>query len=156
MSCVRRRLLTFLRLWTFRSSGKSRSVEVCAIKVPPAWHKPARLEAHFSPSRNYTPRSPPDPPDVLAQPEMEKRRCPLVSIPPFGRGFSRHGVFRSDGGSAAQERVLTPPFIVSMSPPGYSLAWLRPRSARFRFTRQDHCSSATTCRFSTSGGPVVS
>jgi len=35
---------------------------------------------------------------VLVQPEMEKRRSPLVSIPPFGRGFSRHGVFRSDGG----------------------------------------------------------
>lgn len=28
---------------------------------------------------------------VLVQPEMEKRRSPLVSIPPFGRGFSRHG-----------------------------------------------------------------
>ena len=39
---------------------------------------------------------------VLVQPEMEKRRSPLVSIPPFGRGFSRHGVFRSDGGWAAQ------------------------------------------------------
>jgi len=47
------------------------------------------------------------------------------------------GVFRSDGGWAAQERVLTPPFIVSMSPPGYPSAWLRPRSARFRFARQD-------------------
>src|SRR5438874_1422429 len=56
---------------------------------------------------------------VLVQPEMEKRRSPLVSIPPFGRGFSRHGVFRSDGGWAAQERALTPRFIVSMSPPGY-------------------------------------
>jgi hypothetical protein len=44
-----------------------------------------------------------------------------------------------------------PPFIVSMSPPDYPSAWLRPRSARFRFARQDHCSSATTCRFSTSG-----
>ena len=32
-------------------------------------------------------------------------------------------------------------FIVSMSPPGYPSAWLRPRSARFRFARQDHCSS---------------
>src|SRR5207302_9231482 len=60
---------------------------------------------------------------VLVQPEMEKRRSPLVSIPPFGRGFSRHGVFRSDGGWAAQERALTPPFIVSMSPPGYPSAW---------------------------------
>jgi hypothetical protein len=29
-------------------------------------------------------------PTVLVQPEMEKRRSPLVSIPPFGRGFSRH------------------------------------------------------------------
>ncbi len=74
---------------------------------------------------------------VLAQPEMEKRRSPLVSIPPFGRGFSRHGVFRSDVGWAAQEGVLTPPFIVSMSPPGYPSAWLRPRSARLRFARQD-------------------
>ncbi len=92
---------------------------------------------------------------VLVQREMEKGRSPLVSIPPFGRGFSRHGVFRSDGGWAAQERVLTPPFIVSMSPPGYPSAWLRPRSACFRFSRQDHCSSATTCRFSTSGWPVI-
>jgi hypothetical protein len=93
--------------------------------------------------------------DLLVQPEMEKRRSPLVSIPPFGRGFSRHGVFRSDGGWAAQERALTPPFIVSMSPPGYPSAWLRPRSARFRFARQNHCNSATSCRFSTSGLPVT-
>lgn len=27
---------------------------------------------------------------VLVQPEMERTRCPLVSIPPFRRGFSRH------------------------------------------------------------------
>ena len=84
-------------------------------------------------------------PGVLVQPELEKRRSPLVSIPPFGRGFSRHRVFRSDGGWAAQERVLTSPFIVSMSPPGYPSAWLRPRSARFRFARQVHCSSAAPC-----------
>jgi len=32
-----------------------------------------------------------------------------------------------------------------MSPPGYPSAWLRPRSARFRFARQDHCSSAAPC-----------
>jgi len=92
---------------------------------------------------------------VLVQPEMEKRRSPLVSIPPFGRGFSRHGAFRSDGGWAAQERVLTAPFIVSMSPPGYPSAWLRPRSARFRFARQNRCNSATSCRFSTSGLPLT-
>ena len=65
------------------------------------------------------------------------------------------GVFRSDGGWAARERVLTPPFIGSMSPPGYPSAWLRPRSARFRFARQHHCSSAATCRFSISGLPVI-
>jgi hypothetical protein len=28
--------------------------------------------------------------DVLVQPEMERGRSPLVSIPPRGRGFSRH------------------------------------------------------------------
>jgi len=33
---------------------------------------------------------------VLAQPEMEQRRSPLVSIPPFGRGFSRHVGLSSD------------------------------------------------------------
>src|ERR1039457_2259129 len=27
---------------------------------------------------------------VLVQPELERRRSPLVSIPPCGRGFSRH------------------------------------------------------------------
>src|SRR5216683_2673180 len=29
-------------------------------------------------------------PHVLVQPEMERGRSPLVSIPPFGRGFPRH------------------------------------------------------------------
>jgi len=28
--------------------------------------------------------------NVLFQPEMERGRSPLVSIAPFGRGFSRH------------------------------------------------------------------
>jgi hypothetical protein len=70
---------------------------------------------------------------VLVQPEMEKRRSPLVSVPPFGRGFSRHQGLSIRWKLAAQERVLTPPFIVSMSPPDYPSAWLRPRSAHFRF-----------------------
>jgi len=43
------------------------------------------------------------------------------------------------------------PIIVSMIGAGYPSAWLRPRIASFRFARQDHCSSAATCRFSTSG-----
>jgi hypothetical protein len=42
-----------------------------------------------------------------------------------------------------------------MSPPGYPSACLRPRSARFRFTWQNHGNSATSCRFSTSGLPVT-
>ena len=45
-----------------------------------------------------------------------------------------------------KEQVPALPFIVSMSPPGYPLAWLRPRRARFRFARQDHCSSTTSIR----------
>jgi hypothetical protein len=92
---------------------------------------------------------------VLVQPEMEKRRSPLVSIPPFGRGFSRDGglsIPMELGGARTSPRA---PFIVSMSPPDYPSAWLRPRSARFRFARQVHCSSATTCRFSTCSWPVI-
>jgi len=65
------------------------------------------------------------------------------------------GSFDSMEVGAAQERDLTPPFIVSMSPPGYPSAWLRPRSARFHFARPDHCSSATTCRFSTSALALI-
>ena len=66
------------------------------------------------------------PPDcsVLVQPEMERRRSPLVSIPPFGRGFTRH---RYDHQAIPS-------------------AWLRPRRARFRFARQDHCSSTMPIR----------
>src|SRR5262249_28015002 len=83
---------------------------------------------------------------VLAQPEMEKRRSPLVSIPPFGRGFSKHEGLSSDDAipSVCSAREESPALfdIGSMSPPDYPSAWLRPRSARFRFARRDHCSSA--------------
>jgi len=34
-----------------------------------------------------------------------------------------------------------------MSPPEYPSAWLRPRSARFRFARQNHCSSTNDLPF---------
>ena len=51
--------------------------------------------------------------------------------------------------------LLVTPRTVAMSPPGYPSAWLRPRSARFRFTWQNHYNSATSCRFSTSGLPVT-
>ena len=90
---------------------------------------------------------------------MEKRRSPLVSSPPFGRGFSKHEGLSSDSllPSACSAREEPPALLNlgSMSPPDYPSAWLRPRSARFRFTRQDHCSSATTCRFSISGWPAT-
>jgi len=46
------------------------------------------------------------------------------------------GSFDPMGVWAAQERSPHAPFIVSMSPPGYPSAWLRPRSAHFRFARQ--------------------
>jgi hypothetical protein len=45
-----------------------------------------------------------------------------------------------------KEHIPALPFIVSMSPPGYPSAWLRPRRARFRFAGQDHCISATSIR----------
>ena len=45
-----------------------------------------------------------EPIPVPAQREMEKGRSPLVSIPPFGRGFSRHpGLpIRCDFGKSAK------------------------------------------------------
>src|SRR6266550_7503097 len=84
---------------------------------------------------------------VLVQPEMEKRRSPLVSIPPFGRGFSRHAGLSSDDSfwsSVCSAREEHPALldIGSMSPPDYPSAWLHPCRARLRFARQDHCSSA--------------
>src|SRR5713101_1438907 len=71
---------------------------------------------------------------VLVQPEMERGRSPLVSIPPFGAG-----IFKASGSTdpmriwkQRKEQVPALLFIVSMSPPGYPSAWLRPRRARFR------------------------
>jgi len=81
---------------------------------------------------------------------MERGRSPLVSIPPF-----RAGIFKASGSTdpmwfleRAQKRSLRAPIIVSMSPPGYPSAWLRPRIASFRFARQDHCSARRDPRFS--------
>src|SRR5215472_654853 len=92
---------------------------------------------------------------VLPQLEMEKRRSPLVSIPPFGRGFSRHGVFRSDGVWAAQERMLTPPVHRLDEPTGISLGMVASPQCPLPFRPANHCNSATSCRFSTSGLPVT-
>jgi len=66
---------------------------------------------------------------VLVQPEMERGCSPLVS-----NSTLRAGIYK-----------------VSIRPPGYPSAWLRPRRARFRFARQDHCSSTHLHSVSTSG-----
>src|SRR5437667_8814476 len=86
---------------------------------------------------------------VLVQPEMEKRRSPLVSIPPFGRGFSRHAGLSSDDSfwsSVCSAREEHPALldIGSMSPPDYPSAWLHPCRARLRFARQSNVSAS--CR----------
>jgi len=74
-----------------------------------------------------------------------------VDSAPAGRGFSRHGGLSSDdlffSACSAGEKPPALLSIGSMSPPGYPSAWLRPRSARFRFARQDHCSSANDLPF---------
>jgi hypothetical protein len=81
---------------------------------------------------------------VLVQPELERRRSPLASIPPCGRDFQGIGVFRSDG-VRKQRKKLSPalPIIVSMSPPGYALACLQPCSAASVSPGDGRCSSAS-------------
>ncbi len=85
-------------------------------------------------------------PRVLVQPEMERGRSPLVSIPPFGAGIFKASRSADPMGIWKQHKEQVPAllFIVSMSPPGYPSAWLRPRRARFRFAQQDPCSSTTS------------
>jgi hypothetical protein len=75
---------------------------------------------------------------VLVQPEVERGRSPLVS-----NSTLRAGIFRAP-----------------IRPPSYPSAWLRPRRARFRFARPDHCSSTTSIRLNfrvarDSGGAVM-
>jgi len=77
----------------------------------------------------------------MVQPELEKTRSPLVSIPPF-----RAEIFKALGLSIRwwvrkQRKRLVPalPIIVSMSPPSYPSAWLHPCRARLRFTGRSHC-----------------
>jgi hypothetical protein len=81
--------------------------------------------------------------NVPVQREMESGRSPLTSIPPFGRGFSRHqGLpIRCVFGKSAKDDLPRLSNIVSMSPPSYPSAWLHPCRARFRFARQSHCNS---------------
>jgi hypothetical protein len=70
-----------------------------------------------------------------------------VSIPPFGAGIFKES--RSTDPmriwKQRKEQVPALPFIVSDEPTRLPLG-LRPRRARFRFARQDHCSSTTSIR----------
>jgi hypothetical protein len=56
------------------------------LKVTPC----LRLECKFWIGDDGWTGSTEHPPIVLVQPELERRRSPLVSIPPCGRGFSRY------------------------------------------------------------------
>ena len=68
---------------------------------------------------------------MLVQPEMERGRSPLLSIPPFGARIFKASRSTDPMRIWKQRKGQVPalPFIVSMSPPGYPSAWLRPRSA---------------------------
>jgi hypothetical protein len=70
------------------------------------------------------------------------------------RDFQGMGPFHPMEVWVAQYPVLVPPIMVSMSPPGYLLAWLRPGIASFPFTRKDRCSYAPPSLFSTFDLPV--
>src|SRR5208282_1452027 len=89
-------------------------------------------------------------------------RCPTcVGSARYGeRAFSvseysafRAGIFKASRTTdpmriwkPRKEQVPALPFIVSISSPDYSSAWMLPRIARFRFARQDHCNSTTSIR----------
>jgi hypothetical protein len=68
---------------------------------------------------------------VLVQRGMERGRSPLVSIfRPSGGDFQGIGVYLSDVVLRRGRKPSPAPlFILSMSPPDYLSAWLRPRSA---------------------------
>ena len=72
-----------------------------------------------------------------------------MSIPPSGAGIFKASRSTDPMRIWKQRKEQVPAllFIVSMSPPGYPSARLRPRRTRFRFARQDHCSSTTSIRF---------
>jgi hypothetical protein len=91
---------------------------------------------------------------VITQ-QFRKTECTVRLVPWFCGGFSRHAGLSSDDSfwsSVCSAREEHPALldIGSMGPPDYPSAWLHPSRARLRFARQDHCSSVTTCRFSTS------
>ena len=79
--------------------------------------------------------------EVLVQPEMERRRSPLVSIPPVGRGFSRHrydhqaiprhGCVPAEPASVSPGKIIVAPSRRSVSTSGCAVVWvLRVRRSR--------------------------
>jgi len=88
---------------------------------------------------------------VQVQPELESERSPLVSIPPCGRGFSRHRGLpirwswegTPSGAHAPRPHRLDEPARLS----GYPLAWLLPSRARLRFTWHCHCNPGRHAAF---------
>jgi hypothetical protein len=95
----------------------------------------------------------------LVQPEMEKRRSPLVWIPPLrGGDFQGIGVYRPMGVSASLQRERLKSRAAKHrldEPTGISLGMVASPQCPLPFRPADHCSSATTCRFSASGWPVI-
>jgi hypothetical protein len=85
------------------------------------------------------------PEGVLVQREMERGRSPLVSIPPCGRGFSRHrglpircGLLKNSEGMP-----LRPVHRLDEST-GLSLSMVAFPQCRFRFGRQNRFRPAAT------------
>jgi hypothetical protein len=82
---------------------------------------------------------------VLVQPEVERGRSPLVSIPPCGRGFFRHRGLPIRCGFLKSAEAKPPRSVHRLDEPtGLSLSMVASPQCRFRFARQNHCSAAAT------------
>jgi hypothetical protein len=94
---------------------------------------------------------------VLAQREMEKRRSPLVSIPPFGRGFSRHRGLSIRWRLVGARTSPHAPVHRLDEPTGVSLGMVASPQCPppFRPARLIVAPQWRVCRFSTSGWPVT-
>jgi len=96
---------------------------------------------------------------VLVQREMERGRSPLVSIPPCGRGFSRHRGLPIRCGFSKSAEAKPPRSVHRLDEPtGLSLSMVASPQCRFRFARQNHCSAAATraanFRIPRNSGPI--
>jgi hypothetical protein len=92
----------------------------------------------MSPEVNY--RSGSILPRGLLIPQATSAKTQPAGPNPFLKGESCHAC------PLRLSELKALPFIVSMNPPGYPSASLRPRRARFFFARQDDCSFTTSMR----------